>query len=1229
MKRLIPLLLLVALVLSIFQPYTTPAGQPAIAQAAGLEQSVTCTSAILHYHRREADYEGWGLHIWGPTAVENITWTTPFQSAGDDDFGLYWEVPMTEGADHLDYIIHRGDEKDPGPDQAMIFAEVGCEIWQVQGRPTQFTDPATALEALVVVLQPSPPLGENQAILHYRRIEEDYDGWGLHIWGPTAVEGVTWTSPLPHAGQDEYGIYWVIDMQPSADHLDYIIHKGDQKDPGPDQKLDFGSTGREIWLVEGSAEQFGDPETAKAGLIAAALGDIQNKAQAHWLSREIIGWPVKFSRDATFTLHYDPTGAMHITPEGLVGGQEIPLEFAGNTLPAELAGRFPHLWNARALRIPDEYLPLVPEILKGQIAVKGVNAAGEILTTTALQIPGVLDDLYANDESLGVVWQGDAPTLQVWAPTARSVMLLLYQDSTTSEAQEIPMTWDAATGIWSVAGQPEWKGQFYLYQVEVFVRQEGQVVVNRVTDPYSLSLSQNSTRSQIVDLNDPALAPGGWQTLAKPGLEAFTDIVLYELHLRDFSAIDESVPAEERGTYLAFTHPASNGMQHLAWLAAAGVTHVHLLPVFDIATIDENKAGWENVDFEQLKTYPPDSDQQQAAANAVRGKDPFNWGYDPFHYTVPEGSYSSNPDGPARIVEFRQMVQALNQVGLRVVMDVVYNHTNASGQNEKSVLDRIVPGYYHRLDENGNVATSTCCANTASEHAMMRKLMIDSVLTWATAYKVDGFRFDLMGHHMKADMEALRAALDALTLEADGVDGKMIYIYGEGWDFGEVEDNARGVNATQLNLAGSGIGAFDDRLRDAVRGGSPFTDPQEQGFVTGLYVDPNEANTMPAESQLRRLLVVKDRLRLSLAGNLAAYELVNAQGETVTGAELIYNGKAAGYTASPEEHVAYVSAHDNETLFDAIQYKAPLAARLEERVRLQSMALSFVAFSQGVPFFHAGCEILRSKSMDGDSYDSTDWYNALDWTYNDNNWGHGLPLEDKNGDNWPIIQPLLGNPDLAPGQAEILQARDLFGQWLRIRGSSPLFRLQSAAQIQALVRFHNTGPDQIPGLIVMSISDDPAAEIDPHYGVILVLWNADPQAVSFVLEGWKVGELALHPILADDPYASQARYDPATQTFSLPGRSTVVFVGQAPLEFAPQMAAPKATVTPTPAATKTAEPTGTARSQIAAPTPTTQKTTELAGQPQAREMPVWPWLLAGGLAAVAGAAAYWWSNRRK
>ncbi len=1130
---------------------TLSAALPALAAPAA---QTACTQAVIHYHRRSADYENWGLHVWGATPLEGqVTWQEPLRPAGQDEFGIYWVIPLNAGAADVNYIVHKGDTKDPGPDQTLTFAEAGCEIYLIQGRGDQYPSAEEALAAAAVALRPAPPPDATHVVIHYRRTAEDYDGFGLHVWGPTPLEGqVTWGSPLLPAGQDEYGLYWVVEVNPDADHLNYIVHRGDEKDPGPDQSMKFAETGREIYLIQGSGEQFADPQSAREALLVAGVGDIKNTAQAHWLTRQYIAWPVPYGKKAAFTLFYDPEGGIEVTRQGLRGGKQIQLEFTANDLTPGLAKKWPHLATAVLLKIPDSALELVPEILKGQTAIQVTAPDGQVLGATGLQIPGVLDDLYANDEPLGVVWQGDTPTLRVWAPTATRLRLILSPAPVSPPPEDAAwkdLAFDPATGIWSITGEPSWKGLYYRYEVSVFVRQEGRVVSSQVTDPYSVGLSANSAWSLLLDLNDPALQPPGWADSAPPPLAAPEDIVLYELHIRDFSARDPSVPPELRGTYLAFTLPDSYGVRHLRRLAAAGVTHIHLLPAFDFATVNENRAAWPPTDFDALAALPPDSPQQQEFVAQTRSQDGYNWGYDPYHYNVPEGSYSTDPDGPARILEFRQMVMALHRLGLRLVMDVVYNHTSASGLSEKSVLDKLVPGYYHRLDANGNVASSTCCANTATEHAMMGKLMRDSVLLWARAYKVDGFRFDLMGHHMKADMLAVRAALNALTPEADGVDGAGIYLYGEGWDFGEVAGDARGVNASQANMAGTGIGVFNDRLRDAARGGSPFQPPQTQGFVTGLFTAPNAANSLPENSQRALLLDLQDQIRISLAGNLAAYPLVNAEGNAVSGAQIHYNGQPAGYTQDPQENIVYVSAHDNETLFDAIQYKAPADLPMPARVRMQNLALDLVAYAQGVPFFHAGSEFLRSKSLDRDSYDSGDWFNALDWTYQDNNWGHGLPPKDKNGGNWDLMAALLSNPALRPAPADMQFALAHFETALQIRRSSPLFRLRTAEQVLRQVHFLNTGARQIPGLIVMRLEDDPQARLDPQYDVIFVLFNANPQETQFTLPaGAAVDSLSLHPLLAagPDPVARRAAFDPATQTFRIPGRTAAVFVHRSP-----------------------------------------------------------------------------------
>ncbi len=296
------------------------------------------------------------------------------------------------------------------------------------------------------------------------------------------------------------------------------------------------------------------------------------------------------------------------------------------------------------------------------------------------------------------------------------------------------------------------------------------------------------------------------------------------------------------------------------------------------------------------------------------------------------------------------MVQALNEMGLRVVMDVVYNHTNASGQADKSVLDKIVPGYYHRLDADGNVTTSTCCQNTATEHAMMEKLMVDSLEVWASAYKVDGFRFDLMGHHMVSNMEKVQNALAEID--------PTIYIYGEGWNFGEVADGQRGQNATQLNLAGTGIGTFNDRLRDAVRGGGPFDEGASIVDEPGLHLRHllcAECRNTGSDAEKAELLLSADQIRVGLAGNLADYQFVDRNGNLVKGSEVDYNGSPAGYTKDPQEHIVYVSAHDNETLWDITQFKLRCATRpLADRVRVQNLGIDFTVLSQGVPFLHAG-----------------------------------------------------------------------------------------------------------------------------------------------------------------------------------------------------------------------------------------------------------------------------------
>ncbi len=1104
----------------------------------------------IRYHRDDGDYGTpspdyntfWGLHLWGDALdpAEATDWTAPKPPTGIDDYGAYWDIQIVDSSLPVNFIIHRGDEKDPGPDQSIVPAE-DATVWIQSGDEEIYASRGAA---------------EDFATIHYHRPDGDYgdqtsddfnDFWGLHVWDGALNPNPAWTDPLRWTELDVFGPVFEVELVDEAPQLAHILHRGDTKDPGPDQFLMFDPWGYEVWQLSG--ENPSDPTQPHYVLPilgeGAAPGDLA-KQQAYWVGENRIAWAPAGDPNAEYRLYYAPDGGLVLEDATITGGAYVELTLAA-PFPSDVEG-FRHLAGMPQLQFADAAdLALVPEILKGQLAVIATKGGGRV-DATGLQIQGVLDDLYAFAGGLGVVWDGRVPTINLWAPTAKSVTLHLFDDTDAATvATTYPMTRDDATGVWSQTGTRQWRGKYYLYDVEVYAPTTGAVEHNLVTDPYSLSLAVNSTRTQIVDLGDRSLEPRKWDRTRKPPMAAPEDITLYELHIRDFSANDETVREAWQGTYKAFTKRNSDGMRHLADLAGAGLTHVHLLPAFDIATINENKAEWQSPDPAVLETYAPDSEQQQAAVTATENLDGFNWGYDPFHYTTPEGSYSTNPDGPTRILEFREMVQSLNRTGLRVVMDVVYNHTNSSGQADTSVLDRIVPGYYHRLDADGEVETSTCCANTATEYAMMEKLMVDSVVTWARDYKVDGFRFDLMGHHSLANMQAVRDALDALTIADDGVDGSAIYLYGEGWNFGEVADDARFVQATQLNLGGSGIGSFSDRLRDAVRGGGPFDGGDDlarrQGFINGLFYDYNTYNS-GAAGELDTLLLNQDQIRVGLAGNLADYEFIDRNGNLVTGEQVDYNGQPAGYTDDPQENIIYVSAHDNQTLFDISQYKHPRGVSTADRARAQNVGVDVTLLAQGVPFLHAGVDLLRSKSMDRDSYNSGDWFNKLDFTYQDNNWGVGLPVAGKNQDNWYLMQPLLADPALVPSPANIAATATHTREMLAIRDSSDLFRLTTAEEVESRVGFHNTGPNQVPGLIVMSISDTVGDDLDDRADAVWSLINANDEAQAFTVGDLAGAEVVLHRIQANsaDPIVRTATFDDATGTFTVPGRTTAVFV---------------------------------------------------------------------------------------
>src|SRR6266404_2933237 len=1110
---------------------------------------IPANKARLHYFRRDVNYASWTVYAFGDTTEDTGNFNGgPVFVSGYDTYGAFYDVGLSANPHDLGFIVHNISTgiKDPGPDMHLQLP-LHLEAWVLSGSATVFlTQPQTEFTT-------EPPIPANKARIHYFRPDSNCASWTVYAFGDTTEDTGNFNGgPVFVTGYDTYGAFYDVGLTANPHDLGFIVHNISLgiKDPGPDMHLNVAKF-NEAWVISGDAQVFTTQPTA-----AQLLDAVFFKQQAFWIDRATVAIQGQFLQSGfTYLLHYDPNANLQLTSTGVTGGLSIPLTpFAGGFTPDEQA-RFPQLSGYAVLHLPDNNsTSLLAAVLKGQVAVSATASDGRLKYVTSVQTAGVLDDLFFFPGELGVIFHnreeadsrdasdcdGSGAILsRVWAPTAQSLSLELFEHATdTTPAKVVAM--HEKNGVWSGCADDSWKNKYYLLDLHVYVPSQRAIVENFVTDPYSVDLALNGVKSRISDLNDPDTAPEDWEESRSPWLGSVNDLSIYELHIRDFSANHMTVPQPHRGTYLAFADRQTNGIKHLEALADAGLKAVHLLPSFHFASINEDKTTWQTTP--NLSVFPPDGTQQQAAVAAIQNTDAFNWGYDPVHFFAPEGAYALNPDN--RVREYREMVKGLHRSGLRVIQDVVFNHTSAVGEAPNSVLDEIVPGYYYRLDADGNQLSGSCCPDTAPEHQMMGKLITDAVVLNAKQYKIDGFRFDLMSFLFVSNMQQIQNALAKLTLEKDGVDGRRIYLYGEGFDFGEVANNTLGVNASQKNLFGNGIGTFNDRIRDGIRGGSPFTDERVQGFATGLFTDSSSftnQSTAPS-AQLGTLLEYTDWVEVGLAGNLRDWTFTDHTGATVTGAQVNYNGQPAGYTASPVEDIDYCSVHDNQTLFDAVQLKSSAADDVHSRERRQVLAMGLVALGQGVPFFLAGDDLLRSKDMDNNSYDTGDWFNKLDFSYQSDNWGTGLPIASQNQGNWPIMQPLLANPALTPRPADIAHARDAFREFLQIRGTSGLFHMHTLAEVQANLHFLNAGPSQTPGLIVMKL--DANGGDFGRYQHIVVVFNATNAQASFQNSALVGLGLHLHPVQqhSTDPIVGQSSFNAQTGTLIVPRLTTAVFV---------------------------------------------------------------------------------------
>ena len=509
---------------------------------------------------------------------------------------------------------------------------------------------------------------------------------------------------------------------------------------------------------------------------------------------------------------------------------------------------------------------------------------------------------------LGLTYTNNASTFRIWSPPAQAVQLLLYKEGDGGIALKIIDLKKGKAGTWSAKYAGNLKGTFYTFRVMINGHWN-----NEVPDPYAKAVGINGKRAMVADLKETN--PAGWLTDKSPVFSRQnnpTDAVIYELHIRDAS-IHENSGIIHKGKFLGLaeehtknTEGNSTGLAHLKEL---GVTHIHLLPFYDYNSNDESK------------TIPQ-----------------YNWGYDPLNYNVPEGSYSTNPyDGITRIKELKQMISTFHKNGLRIVMDVVYNHTALTAESN---FNQLVPGYYYRHKKDGSFSDATACGNeTASEMPMMRKFILESILYWAKEYHIDGFRFDLMGVH---DIKTMNLISDELhKIRPD------ILLYGEGWTAGAspLPDSLRALKKNAYKL--KNIAVFSDDLRDGIKG--TVFDINDRGFATGK----------PGMEESIKFGIVA-------AGKhpQVDYSKVNYSKEP--------------YTVAPWNVISYVECHDNNTLWDKINLSCADASEAD-RKKMHQLALTIVLTSQGIPFLHAGTEFMRSKQGVENSYKSNDSINAIDW----------------------------------------------------------------------------------------------------------------------------------------------------------------------------------------------------------------------------------------------------------
>ena len=884
MKKTISLALAIVMVLSLMLV-------PGVALSASAEETGP-VALKFHYSREDGAYDDWDLFSWGA-----ITGSAAFI---EEDGEMVATIYANANTSSVGFIVRQGGDGWTGkdPDGDRFVESVYTDLAMVKSGTLHIYLTSGVADFTVEegddVVKGEPDAVEYDITIkvHYYREDGAYSDWEVHMWN--GVESLDATRAFELEDVEYEGTTYGATATYYADAADiwcgFIIKKPDwTKDPDGDRKIDvsdvlsgtvhvYAKSGSELedFIVDKSEAQVGAKVTAA---VYDSIKGILTVTTAVPIEGDIAG---------SFVLE-GPEGEMTITNvTNVEGTSDYVVEYEGEI-------------NA------DEIFTVYYKGTPCKVTVPNIYSTEEFEAAYT----------YAGDD-LGATWSAESTTFRLWAPTASAVSVNLYTSGTEGTDDLIAsheLTADV-NGTWVATVEGDLNGVYYTYSVT----RKGETV--EAVDPYARTTGVNGNRGMVIDLD--STDPAGWENDTYVTQENYTDAVIWELHVRDFS-IDDASGMVNKGKYLAFTEsgttvPGTDIATGVDYMVNLGVNYVHLLPVYDINSVDETVGG-------------------------------YNWGYDPKNYNVPEGSYSTDPyNGAVRVTEFKQMVQSLHENGIGVVMDVVYNHVADAGN---FCFNKIVPGYFSRIQDDGSYQSNSGCGNdTASERAMVQKYIVDSVLYWAEEYHIDGFRWDLVG---LIDYETINAVMEAVH----AVNPDIIF-YGEGWEMctwttkeGYVNKMTIQPNDTKVN-GDSVFAFFNDTIRNVIHGGV-FT-ATDKGFTSGNMTGST---------------------KLTVSAGYTASSIWGSNGGSVD---------------TPLQTINYASCHDNYTLFDnlTIDVMDANGCTAEEAfakaAEMNNLAAAYYITAQGIPFIHAGEEMLRSKpdaqqevGFNHNSYNAGDEINSFKW----------------------------------------------------------------------------------------------------------------------------------------------------------------------------------------------------------------------------------------------------------